>query len=101
MKIPMKQVEVKTFTIPGGQRSKIEDHLFQGQLPTRLILGMVRNGDMNMSLYQATDSLGLDRSMGISLNDYRNGYPLWGVDLTADQGAEEGQLYPIRTGNFA
>ena len=145
MKIPIRRTEVKTFTIPNGQRSKIEDHLFQGQLPKRLIIGMVRNGDMNgdmatnpfefrhftlnhlevsidgksihnkafqpnfetgevlrsyMSLYQATGALGLNRSFGLSMNDYRNGYTLWGLDLTADQGCEEGQLHPIKTGNL-
>ena len=145
MKIPIRRVEVKTFTIPVGLRSKIEDHLFQGQLPKRLIIGMVRNSHMNgeftsnpfdfqhfgltkldvavngtsihnkpfepdfengnylqsyMSLYQATGALGQNRSMGISLEAYGAGYTLWGYDLTADQGCEEGQLHPIRTGNI-
>ena len=145
MKMPIRRVEVKTFTIPSGQRSKIEDHLFQGQLPKRIILGMVLNSDMNgdvgtnpfdfrhfnltklevsvdgksshnipfqpnfttgeclrsyMSLFQATGALGLNRSMGLTLDEYMNGYTLWGVDLTADQGSEEGQLHPIRTGNL-
>ena len=145
MKMPIRRVEVKTFTIPTGQRSKIEDHLFQGQLPKRIILGMEKNSDMNgnaetnpfdfqhffltklevsldgktqhnmpfhpnfalgqclrsyMSLFQATGSLGMNRSMGLKLHDYRHGYTLWGIDLTADQGSEEGQLHPIKTGNL-
>ncbi len=37
-KYPIRRVEVKTFTIAAGLRSKIEDHLFQGQLPKSLIL---------------------------------------------------------------
>jgi len=41
MKIPIRRVEVRTFTVSTGLRSKIEDHLFQGQLPKRLIIGMV------------------------------------------------------------
>ena len=145
MKIPIRRVDVKTFTISRGQRSKIEDHLFQGQLPKRMILGMVLNSHMNgettsnpfefqhfnlskldvsidgksihnkpfqpdfenghflrsyMSLYQATGALGQNRSMGIMLSDYKAGYTLWGFDLTADQGSEEGQLHPIKTGNL-
>lgn len=145
MKIPIRRAEVKTFTIPNGQRSKIEDHLFQGQLPKRLIIGMVTNADMNgdigtnpfhfqhfnvnhlevsidgksihnkpfqpnfttgeclrsyMSLYQATGALGLNRSIGLSMDEYKQGYSLWGFDLTADQGCEEGQLHPIKTGNL-
>ena len=42
-------VEVKTFTINTGLRSKIEDHLFQGQLPKRLFNGMVTNEEFNGS----------------------------------------------------
>jgi hypothetical protein len=145
MKIPIRRAVVKTFTIPAGQRSKIDDHLFLGQLPKRIILGMVRNSDINgnaasnpfdfkhfnlsklevsidgktthnkaftpnftdgevarsyMSLYQATGSMGMNRSFGMSLAQYKAGYTLWGFDLTADQGSEEGQLHPIKTGNM-
>jgi len=46
-KYPIRRVEVKTITIPQGQHSMIEDHLFQGQLPKRLILGMVSNEAFN------------------------------------------------------
>ena len=143
--MPIRRVEVKTFTISQNNQSKIEDHLFQGQLPKRIILGMVKNADMNgsigtnpfdfqhfgltklevsldgktqhnnpfnpnfatgqclrsyMSLFQAMGSLGMNRSMGLTLEDYKAGYTLWGIDLTADQGSEEGQLHPIKTGNL-
>ncbi|XP_053389426.1 uncharacterized protein F54H12.2-like [Mercenaria mercenaria] len=47
MKIPIRRAVVKTFTIPDGQRSKIDDHLFLGQLSKRLVIGMVRNADTN------------------------------------------------------
>jgi hypothetical protein len=145
MKMPIRRVEVKTFTISQNNQSKIEDHLFHGQLPKRIILGMVKNADMNgsigtnpfdfqpfgltklevsldgktqhnnpfnpdfaagqclrsyMSLFQATGSLGMNRSMGLTLEAYKAGYTLWGIDLTADQGSEEGQLHPIKTGNL-
>ena len=53
-----------------------------------------------MSLYQATGALGLNRSIGLTLTEYKNGYTFWGFDLTADQGCEEGQLHPIKTGNL-
>ena len=43
-KFPIRRVVVKTFTVGRGLRSKIEDHLFQGQLPKRLFMGMVSNG---------------------------------------------------------
>ena len=48
-KFPIRRVEVKTFTINTGLRSKIEDHLFQGQLPKRLFIGMVTNEEFNGS----------------------------------------------------
>ena len=35
-KFPIRRVEVKSFTIGSGLRSKVEDHLFQGQLPKRI-----------------------------------------------------------------
>jgi hypothetical protein len=145
MKIPIRRVEVKTFTISAGVRSKIEDHLFHGQLPKRIVMGMVRNDFMNgtsesnpfdfqhfnlsklevsidgksihnkpfqpnfeqgecllsyMSLFQATGSLGQDRAMDITYTMYKNGYTLWALDLTADQGSEQGHLHPIKTGNL-
>ena len=48
-KFPIRRVKVKTFTINTGLRSKIEDHLFQGQLPNRLFIGMVTNEEFNGS----------------------------------------------------
>ena len=47
MKIPIRRVEVKTFTISNGIQSKVEDHLFQGQLPKRVIIAMVTNAAFN------------------------------------------------------
>ncbi|XP_062616751.1 uncharacterized protein F54H12.2-like [Saccostrea cucullata] len=46
-KYPLRRVEVKTFTIGSGTQSKITDHLFQGQMPKRLILGFVENAAFN------------------------------------------------------
>ena len=42
MKIPIRKVEVKTFTIGNGIQSKVEDHLFQGQLPKRVFIAIER-----------------------------------------------------------
>jgi hypothetical protein len=47
MKIPLRRVEVKTFTIGNGLQSKVEDHLFQGQLPKRIFIAMVTNAAFN------------------------------------------------------
>ena len=48
-KFPIQRVEVKTFTVGTGLRSKVEDHLFQGQLPKRLFIGMVDHTTFNGS----------------------------------------------------
>ena len=48
-KYPLRRVEVKTFTIAGGTQSKIEDHLFQGQMPKRIVIGLVNNAGFNGS----------------------------------------------------
>ena len=44
---PLRRVEVKTFTIPRGSRSVIKENLFWGQLPTRLVFGVVDNDAYN------------------------------------------------------
>ena len=38
-KFPIRRVEVKTFTISSGTRSKIKYHLLTGQLPKRVFIG--------------------------------------------------------------
>ena len=48
-KFPIRRAEVKTFTIGTGLRSKIEDHLFQGQLSKRVFIGMISNEAFNAS----------------------------------------------------
>lgn len=144
-KLPVRRVEVKTFTIGTGLRSKIEDHLFQGQLPKRLFIGMVTNAEFNgsyptnpfrfrpfnlsklevscdghniygrpfepnfadnlymrsyKSLYQALSSQGQVDNCNIDYKAFKDGYCFWGFDLTPDQGADEGHLHPIKTGNL-
>lgn len=145
MKIPIRRVEVKSFTVSSGLRSITEEHLFQGQLPKRLFLGMVDNAAFNgtynmnpfnfqpynlskldvncnghsiynrpfepnftegvylksyLSLHQALGSLGLNKSFDITKEDFIGGFCLWGFDLTPDQGSEETQMHPIKTGNL-
>lgn len=48
-KFPIRRVAVKTFTIGKDLRSKVEDHLFQGQLPKRVFIGLVTNEAFNGS----------------------------------------------------
>ena len=48
-KFPIRRAIGKTFTIGTGLRSKIEDHLFQGQLPKRVFIGMISNEAFNGS----------------------------------------------------
>ena len=46
-KYPMRRVVCKTVTIPGGYRDVNHEKLFSGQLPTRLVIGLVDNGVFN------------------------------------------------------
>ena len=45
-KYPLRRVQVKTFTIATGTQSKI-DHLFQGQMPKRIVVELVANDAFN------------------------------------------------------
>ena len=42
-KYPLRRVEVKSFTIQMGNRSITKENLFLGQLPTRIVVGVVDN----------------------------------------------------------
>ncbi|GFR69125.1 Gypsy retrotransposon integrase 1 [Elysia marginata] len=46
-KYPIKRVEVKAFSVGQGQLSFVEDNLFTGQVPKRLIFGMVDSASFN------------------------------------------------------
>ena len=49
-KFLIRRVEMKTFTISSGTRSKIEDHLLTGQLPKLVFIGLVTNEAFNRTL---------------------------------------------------
>ena len=46
-KYPLRRVEVKSFTVPTGNQSITKENLFLGQLPTRLVVGVVDNDAYN------------------------------------------------------
>lgn len=46
-KYPITRVELKTFTLPSGIRNKTLDNMFLGQVPKRIIVGMVTNAAYN------------------------------------------------------
>ena len=46
-KYPLRRVEVKSFTVSTGNRSITKKNLFLGQLPTRLVVGVVDNDAYN------------------------------------------------------
>ena len=47
VKYPITRVDVKTFTLPSGIRNKTLDNVFLGQVPKRIIVGMVTNAAYN------------------------------------------------------
>ena len=42
-KYPLRHVEVKSFTVPMGNRSITQENMFLDQLPTRIVVGVVDN----------------------------------------------------------
>ena len=46
-KYPIRRVETKVFSIPGGNMMANQENLFLGQLPKRLVIGMVENTAFN------------------------------------------------------
>lgn len=46
-KYPMKRVLLKTFSIPRGQLSHVQDNLFLSQTPTRIVIGLVDTASFN------------------------------------------------------
>ena len=49
---PVRRVVTKMLSIPAGNMSFVQDHIFLGQLPKRLIIGCVRNTAFNGSYQQ-------------------------------------------------
>lgn len=50
VKIPIRRVEIKTFALPSGIQSTTIANAFIGQLPSRIILGLVSNAAYNGSI---------------------------------------------------
>ena len=46
-KYPMRCVEVKVCTVPRGNMNYVQDNMFLGQLPKRLVIGCVDSGALN------------------------------------------------------
>jgi hypothetical protein len=46
-KYPLKRVECKTFSVSAGSRSHNQENLFLGQLPVKLVMGIVDNDAFN------------------------------------------------------
>jgi hypothetical protein len=46
-KYPVRKVTCKTYTIPRGHLDSVQENLFSGQLPTRIVIGLVDNDAFN------------------------------------------------------
>ncbi|KAJ8025636.1 hypothetical protein HOLleu_33248 [Holothuria leucospilota] len=51
-KYPIRRVVTKVFSVPTGNMSFVQDHIFLGQLPKRIIVGCVRNTAFNGSFLE-------------------------------------------------
>ena len=52
-KYPLRHVEVKSFTVPMGNRSITKENLFLGQLPTQIVVGVVDNNAYNGAIHKS------------------------------------------------
>jgi hypothetical protein len=52
-----------------------------------------------LSLMQALGKATSQEEAGIALDDYADGFTLWGFDLTPDQGTDDSYWHLIRTGS--
>jgi hypothetical protein len=68
---PYQKTQIKTFNVPSGQYNFLLDDLYQGQVPSRLVVAMVTskafNGDYTLNPYNA-GLFKLD-SLGVYVND--------------------------------
>jgi hypothetical protein len=48
-KYPIRRIEVKVDTVPGGNMNYVQDKMFLGQLPNRLVIGCVDSEALGMS----------------------------------------------------
>jgi hypothetical protein len=46
-KYPIRRIEVKLDTVPGGNMNYIQNNMFLGQLPKRLVIGCVDSDGLN------------------------------------------------------
>ena len=49
-KYPIRRIEVKVDTVPSGNMNYIQDNMFLGQLPKRLIIGCVDSDGLNWTI---------------------------------------------------
>jgi hypothetical protein len=49
-KYPIRRVEVKVDTVPRGNMNYVQDNMFLGQLPKRLVIGCVDSDTLNWTI---------------------------------------------------
>ena len=82
-KYPIRRAVCKTITIPQGFRDVSHEKLFSGQLPTRLVIGLVRNDAFNGAFARNPFNFQHFNLMEISV--YSDGQQQYGIKpLTAD-----------------
>ena len=82
-KYPIRRVVCKTVTIPGGYRDVNHEKLFSGQLPTRLVVGLVDNGAFNG--VKTKNPFNFQHFHLVEISVYSNGQQQYGMKpLTTD-----------------
>lgn len=81
-KYPIKRITIKTFSIPKGMLSHIQDNLFLSQTPTRVVVGLINATAFNGSY--RTNPFNFQNSALTYLNVSVDGRPVTGKPLTMD-----------------
>ena len=111
-KYPLRRVEVKSFTVPMGNRSITKENLFLGQLPTRIVVGVVDNDAYNGAIQKSPFNFKHNNINFITICRDRvqipskplqpdfNGCALFAFDLTPQLDSAEIEFELIKHGNI-
>ena len=62
-KYPIRRVEVKVDTVPRGNMNYVQDNMFLGQLPKRLVIACVDSDALNGTIRKSLSILDTTRSI--------------------------------------
>lgn len=96
-KYPIRRVDCKTYTIPTGNPSLYRDDLFNGQVPKRIVLGMVDSDAFNGSYTKNPFSFKLYEANSVKLNVDGEMIPFQPLNLKLTQASQRNFMEAYQT----